>query len=255
MSDPLKNESVSYGRSENFELVHLKNCSRTYESHSHTSMFTVGIVSEGNVLLIRQAEETISAGQFYVIPPHQAHSLILHGNYDLLSICIEATDLSTLTLEQLTKLFDDALSLYSLDTKAGCAVELARALHKQNAPSIEKPEIAADARLIRAHPEQPHRITGLAKKALTNKANYIKTFKEETGVTPHRFQLQSRIRRVQRALEQNQDISTLAVEMGFYDQSHLNKCFKDFVGMTPVAYKDAVIDICRPPKTSNTRQA
>ena len=65
----------------------------------------------------------------------------------------------------------------------------------------------------------------------------IRKFKNETGLTPHQFQIQCRIRKAQKMLLSKKTIAEVALDTGFYDQSHFVKCFKKIVGMTPSSYK------------------
>lgn len=61
----------------------------------------------------------------------------------------------------------------------------------------------------------------------------IRTFKLAVGVTPHAYQLALRVERAKTLLASGVDISQVAFEMGFVDQSHLNRVFRKFVQTTP----------------------
>ncbi len=54
--------------------------------------------------------------------------------------------------------------------------------------------------------------------------------------TPHRFQLQNRVRKGQRLLAGPATVAEAAAA-GFCDQSHFDRQFKRLVGLNPAAYK------------------
>ncbi len=65
----------------------------------------------------------------------------------------------------------------------------------------------------------------------------IKIFKKNLGLTPFQYLRNYRIEIATRKLRQNIPISQTALEVGFFDQSHLHRNFKQVTGMTPFQYK------------------
>ena len=64
--------------------------------------------------------------------------------------------------------------------------------------------------------------------------HFARRFKEAVGLSPYQFLLQERLSRARQMLVSGeQSIATIAVEVGFYDQSHFAQHFKRFHGMTP----------------------
>ncbi len=63
---------------------------------------------------------------------------------------------------------------------------------------------------------------------------------EVSGLTPHKFQIQCRIRKAQKLLLNGENIVNVSVAVGFYDQSHFDKYFRKIVGMTPKDYIKSV---------------
>ena len=64
------------------------------------------------------------------------------------------------------------------------------------------------------------------------------SFKQSTGLAPHQYIITQRVERARQILRRG-DLtpSQVAVLVGFYDQSHLNRHFKRLVGVTPGDYK------------------
>lgn len=63
-----------------------------------------------------------------------------------------------------------------------------------------------------------------------------RVFTKEIGVPPHIYQTQIRLRRALDLLALGKPISQVAVETGFYDQSHFTRAFKAKFGITPGQY-------------------
>ena len=62
-------------------------------------------------------------------------------------------------------------------------------------------------------------------------------FKESTGFTPHQYVIQQRVERAKRLLREGKlAIADIALAVGFAHQSHLNRHFKRWVGVTPKAF-------------------
>lgn len=74
------------------------------------------------------------------------------------------------------------------------------------------------------------RISGIGKYAL------IRGFKDEFKLPPHAYQNLLRINYAKKELNLRKPIAEIALEAGFYDQSHFTKLFKQCVGVTPQRY-------------------
>lgn len=79
----------------------------------------------------------------------------------------------------------------------------------------------------------------IAKSVGLSERRFIQVFKSEVGVTPKLF---SRVQRFQRARaaihrqEKPADWAGIAIECGYFDQSHLIRDFQEFTGITPAIY-------------------
>jgi AraC-like DNA-binding protein len=103
-----------------------------------------------------------------------------------------------------------------------------------------------------AAPPQP-RVAEVARRQGVSPTALVARFRRATGVTPKSYADLMRLhglleRLTEAALAANGQAerrgavvwSELAVEAGYYDQSHLTRAFHRFVGLTPAAYYDAV---------------
>jgi AraC family transcriptional regulator len=63
---------------------------------------------------------------------------------------------------------------------------------------------------------------------------FTQLFKQSTGLTPHQYVIQRRVEWAKRLLiEGKLAIADIALQVGFAHQSHLNRHFKRWVGVTP----------------------
>lgn len=76
----------------------------------------------------------------------------------------------------------------------------------------------------------------LAVIAERSKFHLCRTFRRQTGMTLHAYQIQLRINLAKKMLLQKLPVSEVAESVGFYDQSHFGKYFKQSVGVTPRNY-------------------
>lgn len=70
----------------------------------------------------------------------------------------------------------------------------------------------------------------------TSRFAALRAFKRYFGLPPHTFQLQMRVDQAQVGLRAGLSPAQVAVDCGFFDQSHLTRHFKKILGTTPAQY-------------------
>ena len=88
-------------------------------------------------------------------------------------------------------------------------------------------------------PENLYLIEEMAKDTNISPFHLIRKFKKMYGLTPHQFQIQCKVRKAQKLLEEEKSVCEVTYDAGFCDQSHLDRCFQKIVGLTPKEYKEA----------------
>ncbi len=73
-----------------------------------------------------------------------------------------------------------------------------------------------------------------------NKFTMIREFKKIYNTTPSAYHLQLKINTAKKMLEERNDIVNIALDAGFYDQSHFSREFKNAYGITPLQYHNSV---------------
>lgn len=92
---------------------------------------------------------------------------------------------------------------------------------------------------IHNHLDQELKVAALAKMAELSPPHFCRIFKKSTGLSPHRYILIQRIALAKELLDNSKmSLSDIALQCGFYDQSHLNLQFRNFTGFTPKSYRD-----------------
>jgi len=89
---------------------------------------------------------------------------------------------------------------------------------------------------LEANSEQNVSIHSLAGLAGLSPYYLVRAFHRHVGVPPHKYQTIVRINRARKLLTSGAAISEVAYRTGFCDQSHLNRCFKRTLGVTPGKY-------------------
>ncbi|AOM81616.1 AraC family transcriptional regulator [Salisediminibacterium beveridgei] len=92
---------------------------------------------------------------------------------------------------------------------------------------------------IRNHLDSSFRLDNVAQEVGLNPRYFGTLFKEETGKTILQFVTDERINLAKRLLKDRQnDISDVAVHVGFSSQSHFTQVFRKKVGKTPKVYQE-----------------
>jgi len=76
----------------------------------------------------------------------------------------------------------------------------------------------------------------LAQIAGLSRSHLIRAFKQETGLTPHAFLVDRRVRLARRLLRSGLTPVEVAAAAGFADQPHMTRAFKARIGVTPGAF-------------------
>ena len=89
---------------------------------------------------------------------------------------------------------------------------------------------------LRANPVQNVTLDELARVSRLSKSYLLRSFCRAYGLTPHGYQMQLRLARARRLLDEGRPLSHVTYDAGFADQSHLTRRFAAFYGLTPARY-------------------
>ena len=101
----------------------------------------------------------------------------------------------------------------------------------------ESKAVAQVRSYLEAHYAETVTVEDLAKLVSLSPYYLIRCFRRQVGCPPHQYQRHCQLLQVKQALRTAASLSTIALEYGFYDQSHLNRAFKQTFGVTPGQYQ------------------
>lgn len=195
---------IRYNRQNNrIQCVAYSDCEKEYPLHTHTNHIMLGTVNSGNIVVCVNGVETeYSSGQEFSILPNIPHS-IRPGDRGKYSMVVMCVKTDVdVNDENLAILWERIIS------------------EPENAGMIE--EMAEQIHLSPYH--------------------MIRQFKKAFGLTPHQFQIQSKVRKAQRMIEEGNTIQETSLATGFFDESHMIRCFQKYIRMTPVQYRESLIN-------------
>ena len=195
---------ITYRRTgKNMESIYYTNFIRSYPTHTHANHHTIGFVLGGAVCIVCDGEKKIyHEGQIFYIPSDTPHAIeaVEYTTYSMMTICV------------------------SVDEMLG-------------REDVGEHYIKRLKRLIQEAPENAFLIKDMSRTINVSPYHMIRQFKAVCGLTPHQFQIQCRVRKAQKLLEEGKSVTEAAYAAGFCDQSHFDRCFQRIVRLTPGEYK------------------
>ncbi len=95
---------------------------------------------------------------------------------------------------------------------------------------------------ISEHFAEPLRTETLAEVACLSPYYFSRIFRRTTGMTPHQYVLETRIRTAKFLLSSTErSVKEIALETGFPDESSFCACFRTKTGMTPSDYRKSLV--------------
>jgi AraC-like DNA-binding protein len=269
----LKRLQVPQGSVDLFSARHLR---QRFARHSHRR-FPVGVIEGGALSFYYRGENLVApAGQINLAnpgEPHTGHPLIAEQGwsyrmfYCSRSLLTAANQEFTGQADRLpyfaSGVLDDpalALRLRAIhqalaDEKRGSlATEtlLLQALvsliarHADHRPRpLKQPASQAAVELCReyleANYERDVSLSELAALCGLSTYHLATIFRQQTGLPPHLYLNQVRVRRAKELLTRGLPLADTALMAGFFDQSHFTRRFKAITGMTPGMYKKCIL--------------
>ena len=102
------------------------------------------------------------------------------------------------------------------------------------------PAVAMARQRLDEVPEAPVTLAELAGLSGVSRFQLLRGFARETGITPHAYLLQRRVRLARQLLVAGHALSEVALAAGFADQSHMTRAFHRQFGVTPGRYRAAL---------------
>ena len=210
----MMNEISYRKKNDDIECVHYKNWTKAYPPHTHAEHLTLGIVESGKVcIMMNGTSKVFCEGDEFQIPPDVLHEIkpVDEKGYSMLVTCVRVP-----------------------------TPEPASTDDKTDTTLIELKDSILD------QPENLYLIEEMAQNTNISPFHLIRKFKKLYGLTPHQFQIQCKVRKAQKLLEEEKSVCEVTYDADFCDQSHLDRCFQKIVGMTPKEYNEAASPSANP---------
>ncbi|WP_196891602.1 AraC family transcriptional regulator [Aureivirga marina] len=93
---------------------------------------------------------------------------------------------------------------------------------------------------LRVHYHQKIELQDLVEIANLSPYHLNRIFAKEKGIPPHQFLINLRLNKARKLLKTSKNVTEIGLEVGFFDQSHFTRNFKNFIGITPKKYQLAI---------------
>jgi AraC-like DNA-binding protein len=251
-----------------------------YDRHTHETA-SIGLITRGAMRIrLRGTEFEARAGDLYAINADESHNgwPIDAGGWSLRSLHVDIGRLKALVEDvdpgsarqphiagpiirdrALASLFrgvhhgsETAGSLMKLEEQY---LEFVARLFERHANGSATPRLPGrEDRAIRLAREfldhrldKQVRLSDIAQAANLPPYRLFRAFERATGMSPHGYQRQARIRFAVALIRHGRALSEVAAAAGFADQAHLTRSFRRAMGITPGAYRRAFRPTGRPP--------
>ena len=242
-----------------------------YKAHSHPT-FSIGAVDQGSSHFTGAAGSgggptQIEAGTVVFVPSDCVHACnpVPHTAWSYQMLHLDAAWLQALRRESgfaartgvtLTRdagvyarfcgLNDVLFSAARADEKEAALIEFLGDFDSGGEDTIAAPAQADHAQqslqAVMAHLQHGTAATAslaeLATLAGMSRYQLIRAFRAATGMTPHAYQLNLRVNQARALLRSGEGMADIAYRLGFADQSHFQRVFKAFAGVTPGLYRN-----------------
>lgn len=228
----------TFHRVAGLELRSTWQSTQAYKRHSHAQL-SIGAIIEGQTRCICNGQAyRLRPGELIVIPagaphscnplegkPRSYHMLYIDSDLPLAQQVIRSEALFALYLRVVAEMSTPSLN----------ALLAAIPLHAAKAQTL-RPTSQQLQQALLADLSAPPSLDALARRFSLRKETLIRTFRQDTGLTPASFLNISRVEFAKARLRAGDDLADVGYQSGFADQSHFHKTFVSYTAATPRQY-------------------
>lgn len=230
-----------------------RNLAQPFAAHTHDH-YVIGLVEEGaRTLTCNGRQVDLGPGDLVVFNPGDVHACeqCSGGVFAYDSITVDASLLDgamlqgpKVTNEEAKEAFRNLISLISAKDEAAVAegvlrlCELLLADEPEERPSRANNDAAEHVMAhFCGHLSEPDALEALARREGISPYALIRAYRARFSITPMKHLASLRVECACRLLAQGIAPAVVAAEVGFADQPHLTRAFKQRLGTTPAAYQ------------------
>jgi AraC family transcriptional regulator len=187
------------------------------------------VISLEPEFLLRTAPELVNPDQIELLPTFAQADPLIYGIGATLKNVLAKGTCERVYAESLL----NTLSIHLL--KNYCAFEPKL---KQYQGGLPKYKLQQTIDYIQANLDRKLSLEAIAQNLDMSVYHFCDLFKQSVGISPYKYVLQQRVERAKQLLKDKESaIVDIAIECGFANQTHLNKHFRSFTGVTPKTYR------------------
>lgn len=263
-------KTVRIPQVDGIEVVFGLDMNHEFKEHIHQD-YVIGMITGGQRLMsLKGRMYSLLKGDVFLLNPGEAHACISGGtgghNYAVLIIAREAMESlyglpgclprfegldkvhsglgqhldhvfrlveyresPQTILSAIRMMFDDALRPVCHAVQAGDVHPSAKGSFKQACDYISR------------HSDETVSLDHLARLSNQSPWHFHKQFKYHIGTTPHGYLTAQKLRIARQLLGQSLSIADIACRLGFADQSHFSRVFKQNLGVSPARYRQGMV--------------
>ena len=251
---------------DNLELLHAANITYKYPPHIHEE-YSIGLMLEGTeVTTCRGTSHTAIPGSVVLINADEVHSSrSIKTEYRIIKVRTKALKQIALALvgrhhespcfpelvindrlvyRQLLDLhlkLEQNVSALEQESEFITSIGLLLTRHTKDrfvpqSTGKEPHYVKLTRDYLRSHYAENVSLAQLTSITKLSSFHLLRVFRHQVGCPPHEYQTQLRIAHARKLMRKGSSISEVALETGFFDQSHFSRNFKRIVGVTPGQY-------------------
>ncbi len=239
------------------EVLHARFTDHAYPPHTHDT-WTLFIVDDGSIRYDLDRRPRGAAGAMVgLLPPHVVHDgrpgtrdgyrkrvLYLETSLipeRLIGPAIDRSDIRAIGMRAQIAQLHDVLAhhddAFEAETRVELLAERIRTTLGDAPDVVDRQQGHRIAERLRAHLDahlfEPITLSAAAGRVEAGATVAARAFSDAYGIAPHRYLIGRRLDAARDRILRGQSLADVAVEVGFVDQAHLTRRFREFLGTTP----------------------
>lgn len=228
----------TFHRASGLELRSTWQSTQAYKRHCHPQL-SIGAIVEGQTCCVcHDREYILHPGDLIVIPAYAPHSCnpIAGQARSYHMLYIDTDRPLALQVIRNATFFNHFLDIVETMSPASVDRLLSVLPHRADNPDALRSTSQHIQQALLADLAAPPSLDELAQRFSLRKETLIRTFRQDTGLTPASFLNISRVEYAKARLRAGDDIADVSYQSGFADQSHFHKTFVRYSAATPRQY-------------------